>query len=525
MVILRIKQAEHALADGRLDEACSMVRESRVRAHRRGQELASRLLAALVRRGREHLAAGRLGDAHADATRAAELDAHHADVAALREAIGEGRTRREREHREREGAVAAARQCLDEGWLSGGARAIADLAEDCVERVGVEQAMAMEQARMQGVRRRAEAACAAGDWCAAAELLGALGSHRLADDALVSLARQVVQQAVAAAEADWQAGRLAAVRERLRIVEPLAGRRPEVAALRDALATAEQAATRIDRHEAHRASRLLRRLMVQYPEAAWLHDALTGAEQAAEAADGLAASPLAELMVGDPRDSAASGALEPGRGAAAAHRVNVAAEAVHTLPQRFLLQIDGVGTYLVVRSPHVRVGPAGGPAAVDVPLMADPRTPVVEIRRADEDYFLSSDSPVHVNRKPLRQALLSTGDRLALTRHAQLRFRLPHAASTTGVLELTAGRLSRADVRACLLLDREIVLGPAASAHVHVPDLAEPIVLRCSDERLTCIDGPAQAAGGRRDHDHVGQPLPQDTAVPLGPLTLRLQRF
>ena len=42
MLILRLKQAECAAADGRLDEAFERVRNATLRAHRRGQRLASK---------------------------------------------------------------------------------------------------------------------------------------------------------------------------------------------------------------------------------------------------------------------------------------------------------------------------------------------------------------------------------------------------------------------------------------------------------------------------------------------------
>ena len=51
MLILRIKQAEHALADGRLDEAYDIVaaREKDLRGNRGGQELAGELARAAGR--------------------------------------------------------------------------------------------------------------------------------------------------------------------------------------------------------------------------------------------------------------------------------------------------------------------------------------------------------------------------------------------------------------------------------------------------------------------------------------------
>src|SRR5947209_4400177 len=83
LLILRIKRCESALDGGRLEEACELLRQPDVRAHRRGQELTDAAVVALVHRGREHLAAARLAAASEDARNAAILAGNTTDVAAL----------------------------------------------------------------------------------------------------------------------------------------------------------------------------------------------------------------------------------------------------------------------------------------------------------------------------------------------------------------------------------------------------------------------------------------------------------
>ena len=50
MLILRIRQAEVALHDGRLDEAFELMQPTAVRSHRRGQDVLGKLVRALVQR-------------------------------------------------------------------------------------------------------------------------------------------------------------------------------------------------------------------------------------------------------------------------------------------------------------------------------------------------------------------------------------------------------------------------------------------------------------------------------------------
>ena len=76
MNFLRIKQAQCALADGRLDEVHALLGQDSVRSHRHGQRLATRLIKAYVKRGQAHLDAGRLHESLADCEKAGSLDGH-----------------------------------------------------------------------------------------------------------------------------------------------------------------------------------------------------------------------------------------------------------------------------------------------------------------------------------------------------------------------------------------------------------------------------------------------------------------
>ena len=57
MLFLRIKQAEVALADGRLDEAFEIAKAADLKRQRSGQDLIGRLTRSLLKRGREDAAA------------------------------------------------------------------------------------------------------------------------------------------------------------------------------------------------------------------------------------------------------------------------------------------------------------------------------------------------------------------------------------------------------------------------------------------------------------------------------------
>src|SRR5690349_11048216 len=115
------------MAGGRLDEAFSLLVREDVRSHRRGQELVGKLAAALVERGRQHLAADRAAQAAADCEKAARLAGNTPAVAALQAAVAEQAVARQRRQQERQRVLAAARQQMERAHWSAAGTLLADL--------------------------------------------------------------------------------------------------------------------------------------------------------------------------------------------------------------------------------------------------------------------------------------------------------------------------------------------------------------------------------------------------------------
>jgi hypothetical protein len=126
VLIIRLKQAESAMADGRLDEAFDIAQSDSIRQHRRGQKLIGRLARALAERGRENLDAERIQPALLDCNKAEKLAGNTDEVAKLRSAICSEMEQRRLRHRHRSLKVAQARQQIDDGWLSAGEQILDD---------------------------------------------------------------------------------------------------------------------------------------------------------------------------------------------------------------------------------------------------------------------------------------------------------------------------------------------------------------------------------------------------------------
>jgi hypothetical protein len=151
-----------------------------------------------------------------------------------------------------------------------------------------------------------------------------------------------------------------------------------------------------------------------------------------------------------------------------------------------LLHVDGAGAFRLLSGRCVTFGPPSFSREVDVRVMAHESIAPVTIARSDEDYFVQSGKPVEVNDKPTQHALLAPGDRIAIGPRCRLRFRRPNPASTSAVLDVISGRLSRGDVRQVILFDRELILGPGPAAHIRVDSLTGPAVLRRRGNGLVC---------------------------------------
>ncbi len=542
MRILRIRQAETALADGRLDEAFELLADADLRSHRRGQELAGQVVEALLARGREHLAADRPDRALADCDRAIELGGNLPAAAELRAGV-ERAVSASRARRRREGdRLAAATEHIDQGRLTIGEGLLADgrgADGDDARAAALREAAAGRRAAAEAALAAAKAALDRGDLAAAMADANAAAGHRPGGEAVVAAKAEITAAGCERARADLVRGRLDLAESLLARLRAFAATHGEVEDLSRVAEQCRRGWRWVCRGELRRATEVLRRAEAMLPEAKWLKKAVACGESAAEATEALRAGPLGMLPApsgpgaiplsadaGDepgavdippqaaeePRADAASGLLPAGG----------VPDTATSLPQRFALRVDGAGCFLVCRGRRVTLGPVSSSGRPDLGLLADASLPVVTLERTDGDYFLRAEMEVTVNDRPTRGCLLSDGDTIALSPRCRLRFRLPTPASGTGVLELTSARLPQADVRRVVLLDGEMILGPGSASHVRADHAGGRAVLHLRDDRLLCrTELPVTRGGAAMD---ATAPLAMDVPVRVGPVGVVLTR-
>jgi tetratricopeptide (TPR) repeat protein len=183
-----------------------------------------------------------------------------------------------------------------------------------------------------------------------------------------------------------------------------------------------------------------------------------------------------------------------------------AEEAERPRAPRFLLWIDGVGGYLVCLGDEVIIGQSFPGSKSDVAIQADISRRHVKIRREGEGYILDPlHEKVKVDGKPVSSPLLlSDGDELELGEGVRLRFRKPHVLSASARLEMVSRHRTQPHVDGILLMAESCVLGPKWQNHVVCRDWKGDLVLFRQEEKLFCramesieIDGKLHDGRGR----------------------------
>ncbi len=535
MTFLRIKQAQHALASGRLDEAHELVCCDDVRSHRHGQGLATKLVKAYVKRGRVHLKEGRLAEAMSDCQKAGALGGHQTDVAVLRGDVVEQMSDKRLVADRRDLALQGARQHAREGFLSKGVAMLRGVHGESTRVDRAEQELDLHRAKADAAIERAGVALDREDWAAAGHHLTEAHRLRPFDKRVDELAGRLSGEAVRKIRDAMMRGRVDTAEALLRAVSPAVGDDLAIHEMREAVGQVALASQALQRGDARLAGRGLRKVKALLPGAGWVDEAIKQAQQIIDSRDALESGPIGLISDGyasQPPAPPAPPAQTPGRGQRTADARATTPIVYHqgvdgpvcgsqdVLPKQFLMQVDGAGSALVLCNAVVTVGPVSSPDRPDVGLIADPGVPVVTIQRTQDDYFLRSPRPVKVNGKTTNDRLLCDGDKIELSPRCRFKFRLPHAASTTAVIEMAGARLVRGDVKRVILLDRQIVVGAGLACHLRADSAEEPVILGLRDGRLMLQSKQAVKVGDGICNPRNG--LPMDEVVNLGAVSLRI---
>jgi tetratricopeptide (TPR) repeat protein len=528
VLILQIKQAECALADGRLDEAFEIAKAEDVRRHRHGQRLIGRLTRALVQRGQTSLQAGQLQPALADCNKAEKLGGNLSEIAQLRAAVCDAILKQQDAHQQDAMRLAQAKQQIAGGWLSVGGRILEEAPADDAQAKVIQQQLQAAKMQCEDALAKAEQALQQGDIESAVDLVQAARLQGNHNGQVGELLRRIRAEAARQVRSRFEQGRIDRAASLLQRLSPLGQDGEEIADLRKAITHCHQAAEFVAEARAGEALPLLRRVKAILPSAAWLDKAMTDVRKAAEALEDLDSGPLGlsiadashcRLQIADRRLESLS--MPDPQPEILSPKSNDAGSP--TLPSEFIMQMDGIGSYLVFRDARVTLGSISSSSRPTLGLMAEPDLPTIAIERMDSDYFIHADKTIEVNGRVVKEKLLADGDRIVLSPRCRIRFGLPNPASTTAVLTLSGARLSRPDIRQIILMGRDILAGPYTNNHIQTEHLERTITFFAQNDRLLCrADAPA-AVGSQPMRPDVGLTL--DAPIRIGSLSMVLVKF
>ena len=522
MFSLKIKQAQFALNQSRLEDAFEIVNDRQVLEHRLGKQLADKLGRKFIERAGGHIQAGTIEQAIADCSKAARLLGNTVEVSQLRKAAAEAIEQRQFAHKQQLEKVAAAQENIRAGWVSVGRDMLAG--ENPAQAAALLQNAEVIKAKTKAVVSKAEQAIKDGYIEEAIEIIrrGGCGNNiELLSSGIIAKIRADVCKKV---RDDLNIGRVDLAERTLELLDSIEAQSLESAELKSIVAECRTACGYIASGQLGLAAELFGKLKIAMPKAKWIGEASNEATKGAKAIDELRAGPLGLLRSRyssnterAEHDKIIEKTFEKSNNATVNHTERNKAM-TSGMQSIFMLHIDGVGSYIVNTNDHVSVGPVSSDKSCDVKIVAAPDTPITNIERSEGDYFIKAGAPIGINGKTTTGCLLRDGDKVAMSNRTMMKFRKPNSASNTAELIPSGARLIQAGVTSVILMDREILIGAGGSNHIRTDDVKDGAMLFIKDGCLVCKSTETIEVDGRA---YSGQCVIEvDKQVRVGDMTM-----
>ena len=155
--------------------------------------------------------------------------------------------------------------------------------------------------------------------------------------------------------------------------------------------------------------------------------------------------------------------------------------------KRLVAWIDAVGGFLICLGDEIVLGQPSEGGDVDVPILADVSRRHAIIRREGEAYVLTPLVKTMIDGKAVADpAVLRDKCVIKLGDAVELRFRKPHALSSTAVLEILTHHKTEPAVDGIVLMSESCIVGPQPHSHVRCRDWASDLVLFRRGADLMC---------------------------------------
>ncbi len=480
---VRIKAAEDALAQGRIDEALETAISRDLAGNDRVQRLCKSLATAFFERGQERLMSRNFVGAISDFDRAGQCGYSLEKVNEWRHRAQAALAADHAADRLRADALNDARRRADAGSLVGAAEALQRAPLNDPAREALASAIDRQAQQASDALAIARSALERDDLHNASRQIRIAKSLHAKLEGLSETEHRLVDRAVERVRAAFESGRLDRARQDMEVLVDLDCRSAARVEMEDLMRHASAASEALLDHDYSRAALALGRLAKISQNAPWAAEARSHLDTIESAVEAVMEGPLGLLVSAQNRSMSRKPREMPGLNGEtlpAVARPPIAREVPHGtgspsadvlpptpgLPRRILLRMDGVGSFLLVRGDRVSIGRAGPGATADVQLVSDLSDRHAEIVRAGEDYFVVSQSGVELAGSNVDHALLQDGDRVRLGKRFRLKFRRPSLKSSAALLELGEGVRMDNDCRRVILWSGPVLIGGARECHV-----------------------------------------------------------
>ncbi|MCH8968953.1 MAG: FHA domain-containing protein [Planctomycetes bacterium] len=488
----RLKAAETALADGRVDEAFRLATVPDLAGERRAQKVLGDAGEKLFARAEAHYKAGRCAEALLDLDKAERAGFKLSSVSDLRTIVRAAVDEQSRNQQSRRGRIDAAQQRLAAGSLRA--------AEQILERAsaGDAQAGKLKQQAADREERAEELFKEVKQYVKDNHLARAIERFKDArrlhskNKQVPEWERVLVEKVIDSVNQSLTQGRLNRAFEEMNLLSGVGAQSPAKAELAAALDTISAAGAAVASGDYEGARRKVLGLEHLLPSAKWVRQAAGQLKQVDELVTHLHGGPLG-LVPKATAEGRGSGAIASRRAGKARGSLSLVVDASarldetmampgqllgdSLLPERLLILVDGSGSYLLIRNPRASIGRAATDHPADIPIVSNLSERHADIARVDDDYFLFANREVYIGGKPVQQKLLQSGDKIILGKRSKLTFNLPSRKSTSAVLDLSGSGKLPNDVKRVILFDRLATVGRKSNAHIVVTTASEDLVL------------------------------------------------
>ncbi len=472
MLSVRLKAAEKALRDGRIDEAFRLAASPDLRKHRRGAAVLTALSEHFFERARAHFREDRCAEALLDLERADAGAVKKDEIAELRKHVEAVAAELQRKSRSQRELVDAAKQRIERGSLAAGRRMLERAGEANPQAAQLRQDADQRAAEVASLVSQTNSLIEQGQLAAAADRLRRAKSVEAHSERVTATETLLCSRVLENARQAIRDGRVSRAADELACLGTLGDSLPAKREFADVVRIAGEAAQAVRLNKFADARRMAMSIARLMPDVRWIKDVADQLDRMDELCTTLHAGPLGET-------AAAAGAA-PARGASLDETVALPLRSGADdgrLPQRLLLLVDGGGSYLLLRNPQASVGRAACERPSDIPILSDIAERHANINRVDDDYFFYSVKDADVGGRKVKQQLLRDSDRVVLGRKAKFTFRLPSKRSATAVLDLSDTTKMPQDVRRVVLFDRHATIGSGRTAHITCRHASPALVL------------------------------------------------